>query len=150
MAQLELREDSGFLRREWRVQRWGWALIVCVVVAAVTGLLGYGPLSQAQVETANARVEYTRIVHRDRTDVMRISGVGSTLRLAGPWLDSVDIEQVIPEPVAMSADDAGLTMQFGSDQVKAVISYRATSSGLLRVTVDVGGPRLALTQVVLP
>lgn len=47
VGELEIEEDLDFQRRMWRLQQIGWALLVLVVVAALLGLFGKGPLSRA-------------------------------------------------------------------------------------------------------
>lgn len=150
MGDVELHEDQKFQRREWRIQRLGWVLILVMFGAAAVGLLGYGPLSTAVVVAGDSEVRYPRIGHREKTDELHVTGGGSSIRLGGPWLDGVEIEQVIPEPQAMRSDQGGLILEFGRGPVDAAIAYRASDYGVMYAHVDVGSQRLRLTQWVLP
>ena len=45
--ELQIEQDMGFQRTEWVVQRAGWVGMALLILAALVGLLGRGPLSAA-------------------------------------------------------------------------------------------------------
>lgn len=55
VGDLELGQDLPFQRREWAVQRIAWAAMAAVLTAALLGLFGSGPVSDAVVETDELR-----------------------------------------------------------------------------------------------
>ena len=58
---LQLEEDASFRRRAWAVQRAGWALMALLLLGAILGLLGSGPLSTATADVPGLmRIEYQR------------------------------------------------------------------------------------------
>jgi hypothetical protein len=57
---MEVNADIEFQRRVWRVQRIGWLIIAAVIVAALLGVFGGGPLSRAAVQGDGLRLEYER------------------------------------------------------------------------------------------
>ncbi|MEI2784358.1 MAG: hypothetical protein V9E82_01450 [Candidatus Nanopelagicales bacterium] len=150
MAGLQLDENVTFRRREWRVERIGWLLVTAVFVVALVGGFGYGPVSSVEVMAGDADVQYTRIVHRENDDDLRVNGPGTTIRLTGDWVQAVDIEQVVPEPESMAADADSMTMEFAKAGLHVNISYRAQQLGPLTGAVHLEGQSFELQQVVLP
>lgn len=62
IGSLQLHEDLAHERREWKLQRVGWALMALALLAAVLGLFGHGPLS----ETASASADGALTVRHQR------------------------------------------------------------------------------------
>ena len=60
--ELELAEDETFVRRQHAVQRVGWFLMAALVVAALAGAFGRGPLSNdsATARDQSLSLEYDR------------------------------------------------------------------------------------------
>jgi hypothetical protein len=49
IGDLEIRQDLSFERRDWMMQRLGWAVIGLLILAGLTGLTGSsGPMTLAQ------------------------------------------------------------------------------------------------------
>ena len=109
---LEVHEDFEFQRREWIVQRVGWGAMALLVLAALLGLLGRGPLSSANITTTDGaiRVEYDRFLHYHSQGELRIFVRAETadtneLRL---WVDrdflsKIELQRVTPEPERVEA-----------------------------------------------
>jgi uncharacterized membrane protein YtjA (UPF0391 family) len=57
---LEISEDMNFQRKEWTAERWGWVFMLIVIIAALLGLFGQGPLSSASAESGVMQVRYNR------------------------------------------------------------------------------------------
>lgn len=55
-------EDPATVQTEWRVQRVGWVVLAGIVVAALAGVFGAGPLSwtSASADDASLVVKYSR------------------------------------------------------------------------------------------
>ena len=132
------------------MERIGWLLVTAAFVVALVGGFGYGPVSSVAVTAGDAGVEYTRIVHRENDDDLRVSGPGTTIRLTGDWVQAVDLEQVVPEPESVAADADSMTLEFEQAGLHVNISYRAQQLGPLTGGVEVGNQRFAVDQVVLP
>lgn len=150
MAEPELAQTPAFRAREWRFERFGWAAITVAFLVAAGGGWGYGPVSNAVETAGDARVEYTRVVHRETQDELLVRGEGTSVRLLGDWALAVDIERITPEPESMAADSSGLTLTFPDGGVYVWIDYRSEHAGPLTGAVEVGGHRLTLWQLVLP
>lgn len=100
-------EDVNFQRRMWAVQRLGWVLIGIVVVAALFGTFGTGPLSRASAQAGALRIEYERFARLAQSTRIRVSFTASEidpqLALSRRYLESVLIQNITPEPAHVAA-----------------------------------------------
>lgn len=104
---LEIDQDLTFVRRSWAVQRAGWVGIGIVLIIALAGGLGSGPLSrQRAVVPGLLEVDYARFVRYQASHTLTARLVGAAIR--GPearvwidrrYLDDARIETVTPPPL---------------------------------------------------
>jgi hypothetical protein len=98
--------EQTFHRREWFVQRIAWALLVAVVVAAVTGVFGDGPLANARVAIGDGQVHYERFVRKRAGTEWRIKPARDTalgifrVGIDASLLDHYEVISIVPEPQA--------------------------------------------------
>lgn len=119
MTESELRDelDEPFLRKQWRWQRVGWALMAIIIALAFLGILGTSPLA-AKVVTqdvggAHYEVEYSRWTRFQLLDRMhvRVHAPGATgdelkVSFSREWVENNNVRGSTPE-----ADGGG----FGPD-----------------------------------
>jgi hypothetical protein len=116
--------DHEHQRREWRFERVGWAFMALLLLAALAGTLGPGPLSKSSAGSPESglRVEYERFGrHAARARLrIRIDADDDTIRiwLGRDFIDRVEIQHVDPEPVEVEA---------ASD--RQIFSFARTSGG---------------------
>lgn len=105
---IEVDQDLDFQRRDWRFERIGWGAMLLVGVAAVVGLFGHGPLSNAaaNADDGSLGVEYQRFERHgspsELTVFLRRSASSDTsvqLWIGGEFLRAVQLQQIVPEPV---------------------------------------------------
>ena len=113
---LEIETAPLFQRRSWQFERAAWLMMAALIVAALSGLFGDGPLSRAQSpESMDAagtlRVGYERFARLNaplRLQVRVLTPHAGELRLwvSRTYLDHTQIESIMPPPerVAASAD----------------------------------------------
>lgn len=131
---LEINEDPASERRTWRVERMAWFLMMLIIAAALAGLFGSGPLSRAQAKSADGRmeIEYQRLTRYLAPATLRILMAAGAERdelrqvwLNRDFLNSVQLESIIPEPERMEAAGGGVICFFRappSDQ-PTVVSF---------------------------
>ncbi len=120
VGDLEVSQNLDYQRRMWAVQRVGWALMVLALLAALVGLVGDGPLSDASAGDGGAlRVEYPRFArHRaPGTLEFRLTPGDGAQREARVWLNreylrGVTVETVFPEPASVETGPEGITYVF--------------------------------------
>ncbi len=110
---LEIEEEPRFQRRSWQAERVAWLIMAALIVAALSGIFGDGPLSHAESMDAagTLRVSYERFARLNaplRLEVRVLTPRAGELRLwlSRAYLDHTQVESISPPPerVAVSAD----------------------------------------------
>lgn len=159
---LDTTEYCDHHRRERRLERLGWFVMATVIVLALLGGLGPGPLSWEQIETADhaLSVEYASVVHHEAPAelVLRIrpaAGASSVrLGVSRSLCDHVTLESIVPRPLEEQgrADDVVYTFAVDSTQSSTVLfrfSYDDFGPFEHHISID-GGEALEFHQRVLP
>lgn len=127
---LEVGYNPGHERREWRLQRIGWSGMALAAVAALAGLLGPGPLSNAQAgsEHSPLRAEYQRFGRYQAPAELRLfcrppKAGEFEISIDRSFLESAEIQEISPEPKTWIA---------GGE--RAVLSFDAEGTGRQLVT----------------
>ena len=159
---LQIDSEDSFTRREFAAESIGWVLLSLVLVAALLGALGGGPVSSAQEVSPSGRItlDYQRITHQDADDhvVVGIARRGSetgmeTIHLGGQWLQQLDLRQITPEASETTGTPDGLELTIGArgaGPVRVVLAFRTRAVGLTRGLLRVDGEEIPFTQLVLP
>lgn len=156
-----IHENMPLQLRVWRVERVGWWCLLIIVLLAVLGLFGKGPLSTDEVTSDDGRlqVEYRRIARSGAPSRLVIDAQGAGERqleiaLAGELLDSVSIQTIQPHPLHSSTfAGSGLRLLAVADaqgRVRLRLDLRAETIGRSGASVSVGDQRVELTQLILP
>ena len=121
---LELDQNEAFHRREWAVQRVGWVVWGGVILAAMAGLLGSGPLSHRVAESADGaiRVAYDRFVHHHNPTVVEVhlrpkadAGTELAIKVSQEFLNGVRIHGIQPEAGRREVHSDGTVFVFARD-----------------------------------
>ena len=131
---LEIAEDMDFQRASWRVQRVGWAVMSAIVVAALLGFFGGGPLSSAQAGDAQSglSLEYDRFTRLNSPQTLDVQIAGaaihpdSTVRfwLDRKWIESNEVSSVSPEPEAAELEADRIIYTFKTSRSTAPLRAR--------------------------
>lgn len=164
VGELEISQDLAFQRRSWAVQRAGWAGMVLLLLAALLGLLGPGPLARAAAgdRAGVLWVEYHRFERYKASATLRVH-LGARpwpegkarVQVSRKYLEGLQVEQVTPQPEGVEAGADSLTYIFRvSDPNRPTaitFSLKPEQIGWHegRVRLD-GGPALDFRQVVYP
>ena len=149
---LQLERHNDFQRREWRILRLGWFCWSAIVLAALAGLLGDGPLSSttAASEDLSLVVHYDRFVHRHDPCMLKLSitppaGTQDELRLSvdRDYLSNLEIRAIVPEPERTVFGEDKVTMVFPMDGspslMSVVIHYSPEPTGKLNGVIRLEG-----------
>ena len=118
---LKIGQDLEFQRRDWVVQRVGWVVMALMIVAALAGLLGPGPLSKASAGGADAplRLEYNRFVRYLAPTALRVQLVPGQAEngqarvwIDRSYLDAVRIQSITPEPEKVESEPDRMIFTF--------------------------------------
>lgn len=161
---VEVARDLPFQKREWVFERVGWAVMAVIVLLALLGLLGNGPLSSTSAADALGRVkvEYDRFLHYQEPSRLRIhvSGAvtaGDEFRLAfsQDFLDRVEIKRIDPVPTSAETGEGRHVYVFRvADRGKpttVTVHFEAERPGVLDARLEAGGGEpLEFWQFVYP
>ncbi|MGW7774019.1 hypothetical protein ACTWM0_13825 [Pseudomonas machongensis] len=148
-----VQEDMSMQKRVWRFERVGWYVLVIIVLLALAGLFGNGPLSDAEVVSPDGRVkvEYQRLSRSGTTDNLYITVRGEPgqpveIELEGSLLRAASIETMQPEPKRSMSHGPALLLQLGTHKDGVATLYltlRSDHVGTLEGVVR-AGPRSAV------
>lgn len=109
---LEIEHDPRFQQITWRVQRVSWFGMLLVLVAALLGLFGSGPLSRTFAVDPGAPLwlEYERFGRQQRANVLRLHlgpdstrGTQARVWLDRAYIESVEVSEISPPPLRSEA-----------------------------------------------
>jgi hypothetical protein len=125
--ELQVEQDLGFQYREWITQRIGWVVIGLVVVAALLGAFGTGPVSSSSVSGPGLQLEYERFGRVQKTTSLRFyladTQEAATVSISRQYLQSVQVEHIAPEPQKVESDAHWLIYHFPTRRKPAEISF---------------------------
>jgi hypothetical protein len=163
MPKIELEQAPEFQRREWTVQRVGWALMLLVVGAGMAGAFGRGPLSSRSAGGVGFRLEYERLLrHRTPSTLeLRVEQGAAvpdgTLRvwISGEYLQTMEVERILPEPEGVQVVADGFVYSFRTGipdrGVTVFIDITPEGYGSEEGRIRLGdGPPLHFAQFVFP
>lgn len=163
VGSLEIDQDLEFQRREWRVQRVLWIVGVALLVLALMGLFGGGPISSTtqQSSDGSVSVDYHRFVRHDgraalhvQVDAAHASNQEVAVWIDHRFLDRVHIESVSPQPASVQGDNGRLVYAFeladGSETLNVTFSYRPQHIGRIGGDIGSGDAAVDIDQIGYP
>lgn len=157
-----LHENLPGQRREWRVERVGWALMAATLLASAVGLFGGGPVSRADARAEGVGLRYERFLRRQSPDAYRFSIDGThvrdgavRVRFDDALLDALELDRIEPEPDRVEAGPGRVDYVFaasaGERPIGVVFFFRPARIGRVAGQVTVDGARpMAVDQFVYP
>jgi hypothetical protein len=126
------REGLRFHRREWRIQRIGWAGMALFISLAVAGLFGSGPLASAHSGTpALGTIDYDRYARYGAETPMRIcapraASAPPRLHVSIPrqYLEAFEIVSVVPEAHTMAGTPDQVEFVFEISAERSCVAFR--------------------------
>lgn len=160
---LELASDRPFERRFWLAQRIIWAVLDGILLLALVGLLGKGPLNAAQTRSdAAVVVSYERVLRMRSPGLLEVELKAAAnlpqktvVELNRALVEQYSIEQVWPQPLITQPIHGGLRFFFATDPDAAPGRIRFTvkpnAPGLVNATIAVKGQApVNFRQLILP
>jgi len=159
-ASRQVGEDIRFQRRVWRFQRFGWGAMALLVLFAVLGAFGGGPLAKASSRSADGtfEVEWERIERIGSDSRLRIRTLTPptaplTLRLED-GLAEVMLSSIEPQPRGESRAPGRVWLRFDppaeGHAAEIVLNLRSSRPGIVRGTLALGEAAVPLRLFVMP
>jgi len=157
-ALVDLESNLTFYKNEWRIQRIGWVLVALLLVLALAGLFGNGPLSRAHADGAAGRIEYERFTRYGLSTALVVTPAGTAqgvdrIGISAAYLETLEVESITPEPAAVKMSGHSIVYEFASAAPGASIAFHVHPQRLWRHTAEVtinGGAPLAISQLTYP
>lgn len=164
VGDLEISESVQFQEREWKVQRIAWTLLALLVLLALAGLFGTGPLSSASVADADGAltVGYERFIRHDGRSTLSIDVTGDQASnneievwLSNDYVDAFEVQNVTPQPAdVISAGDRTIYVFAIDDPTSMLsVSFSLRPDDMGRVSGEAGvtgGPTVSFDQISYP
>jgi hypothetical protein len=158
------RTDLDFERRWWRFERVIYWIQTALVVLAIAGLFGRGPLSAAHAASADrsVRVDYERLARFRTPTTLTVHVVGGTpsdsvvdVTIDGSIVGMEGVSHVTPEPRHVDASSTALRFTVArtsaNDSVTIRIALEPGRVGMADARLTVGrGPAISLSQLIYP
>jgi hypothetical protein len=159
---LDLDDDLKFHRMNWKVQHIGWGVIALIIIAALCGATGSGPLGDATAGSHGFRIEYGRIMRRSAPSEVVVTIERQLLRnsTAHVWItqrvmDGCKPKTIMPTPRRVTARreatefELEVTPNTDSSIVRFVCEPDrvGTYDGVIGIR---GGPSIPVRAYVLP
>lgn len=164
IGDLEIDQDLTFQEKEWHVQRIGWTMLLIILLLALLGLFGTGPISSATAGNTEdgLTLDYERFVRHDGRASLtmevspgQISDGQIELWLSSTYLDNVEVQQISPQPDEVRVDGERQIYVFlvenPSEPVTMDISLQPRAMGRLSGDVGIaGGVHVTFNQFSYP
>jgi hypothetical protein len=161
---LEFDDDAAFHRGMVKIERAGWVVFAGVLLAALVGLFGGGPASDAEASSADGSfaLEYERYVRQlaPQRLIVRLgppAGHDGSVDVAlnADYLEHCRLKQVQPTPTTVVLGPNEQVFRFAAGQINrsatVVFHLEPEHMGRLQLSVRVdGGTLLQVTQFVYP
>lgn len=156
----EMLKTMPFQRREWVVQRIGWALVALILLGGLLGLFGRGPLAQRTSANPALQVEYEWLTRRDSQTTWKLTPlvppVDGKYRVAldANWAQHFRIHAIQPEPVSAQLADGRWVYVFEARDVRdlpIVFHVEAGRMGALEGSISLNDSApLQIAQFIYP
>ncbi|MCT7948645.1 hypothetical protein NG798_02470 [Ancylothrix sp. C2] len=122
---LEINEDLEFQYRAWKRQKTAWQIMALVLLSALLGLFGNGPLSDAKAgrKTDKMWIEYERLTRLQSLTKIQIHLLADTsnqqelrINLNRNYLQDSQIQQITPPPYYVETGQKQITYVFRQTQ----------------------------------
>jgi len=108
--------DETFEGRWWQFEKVSWMAMLLFAMAAASGVVGRGPISQARRSAGQVAVEYDRIVRYQAPTRISLtvpaSSTGSRVHIRRSLLDRLQLESIVPAPLGAEPRDDGAVLLF--------------------------------------
>ena len=157
----DIHQDLAYQEREWRVQRAGWVFMAAIVLAALLGVLGLGPLNGGTASAGSAlEVSYERFRRLQAPGVLELHLAAPPgarqvqLSVNDAYLKAVRVESVTPDPASVAGDGTRVVYTFNllpeAQTLAVTMRFWPQRFGLFRAELGSSGHTVSFTQVVFP
>ena len=152
---LQLNENLQQHRKGWIIQKIGWGILYLVLIFALAGLFGSGPLSYKTQSQGKVSVEYERYLrYEGETEItFKINDVKDSVSLEIPpqYMEYIDIKSITPYPYGNRTVN-GLTIWYfhASGQATIHCNIMAKKPGSIAASIKVNQTPFNIAHQIYP
>jgi hypothetical protein len=162
VGDLEINQDLRFQKKEWAFERWGWIIMVILVIAGLLGLFGQGPLSTTTAKNGTLQVEYERFGRelapaqfQVQVDPQQANSGEVKLQVERDLLSFYTVDKIIPEPDSTELSPEQVTYIFKTaprqGPLEVTFDFQGDQTGIAQGKIGVeDGPAVDISQVIYP
>ncbi len=155
-------EDLEFQRRWWRFEKIVWSLFILILLADLSGLLGRGPLANAERTGPDGsfKLKYERTLRENTASIMTLLPSASAVRhgelqvfVSASVVKQLGASRIIPEPKTSTLGNGGVLYTFPATNppITVQIEVKPSFVGMHRFTVGIpGSGQVTAKSFVLP
>lgn len=138
---LQIEQDLAFLHLFWKIERAGWVVMFVIVLAALAGIVGVGPLSHTATSAGAMTVGYDKFA-RDQSPTVftvhldKLQGKSIELVINEDFLTAYQVKNVMPMPTSVTMTGTTYIYEFAGQ----------SSSSLSQITFLVQPHRIGLVK----
>jgi hypothetical protein len=127
----DFESELGYHRREWLVQRIGWALMAAFLGAALLGFFGDGLVSDRQIgDPSVVTLQYERFARyaspaRIEITIAPAAAAQGTVsfEVNEPYMHAFEVRSIVPEPRSVETTHDGVRFTFDARPATATIVF---------------------------
>jgi hypothetical protein len=159
---LAVGEDLPFQKRWWTFEKIVWSFFVLVLLADLSGILGRGPLANADTLTGDGslRVKYEHVLRENTSSIMTLLPTDAAvhdgkfqLYVSDSVVKELGAQRIIPQPDRSTVGNGGVVYTFPATSLPMTVQIELKPSfiGTHPFTIGVaGGQSVRLKSLVLP
>jgi hypothetical protein len=163
---LEIEQDPPFQERDWRVQHMGWIVMLVIIILALLGLFGRGPLTETTIgQPSDLQIAYDRVARAGAPTDLDVT-IGSrafanaldttvTVWVTRKFAMAMQEQAIIPRPHTVTSYTDSITYTFlrspNADSIHIHFHYSPEGFGVHTGSMGIiGGRTLSFWTLVLP
>jgi hypothetical protein len=164
IGELDIGQDLAFEKRWWKIERTGWVVIALVLLAALLGFLGPGPLTKKTAGQRNGLlwVDYHQFERYQAPIDLKVhlshqAPQNGEVRLwiSREYVEAIEIEHVDPQPESVEIGEQRFVYTFKAAEVpksaNIVFHFKPTTFGKFPVRIGlVNGGEIGFTHFFYP
>jgi len=161
---LEINQDLKFEKRSWKVERVAWVIAALILLAALLGFLGPGPLGKATAASTDKSLslDYFRVERYEAPVELRFRVAGVLAKdgklqlwLHRDFVEALEIKQIDPKPESVEISGERFIYAFKTADAPPTIKvfFHAQPNKFGRTPAQVGvvnGPEIQFSQFYMP
>lgn len=152
---VEVDQDIPYQKKEWRVERFGWLLMLFFIGVSLAGFTGSGPVNSREIQDNPLTVTYKPYArnHSPTELEVQINNVDRSPVLIAfdkDFLKNYQIKNITPEPDKVITQGNKQIYLFDAQEVDASFYMEPQTFGQKKGFIQYGDKKAEITQLIFP